>query len=89
MEKLPRIIGSAPSELSLEELEQKLQQEHLRVREGLFSQRTQISKGRRVKSSAKSSSLTPKKFLEMLAERGMTLEDFERLSKLEEKENAS
>jgi|GEM_PF-6129312 len=79
MEQLARIIGPAPSELSLEELLTKLRNEHHRVLEGLTGWReAQISRGRKG-SSREVSTLTKIKAVEK--ELGMTIEELLELAK--------
>ena len=82
MERLVEVIGPAPSEMSLEELEEALKREHSRVSRGL------LDDARPTKRKAKAPSKTAKaKGLEKKF--GMSLEEMERklklLKKLEEK----
>lgn len=84
MEALAKVIGPAPSEMTLEELETAVQKEHYRVAEGLASGARPTKKkatARRVAKASKAKSLE-EKF-------GMSLEEMEKklelLKKLEEK----
>jgi len=82
MEALVRVIGPAPSEMSLEELEQAVRREHSRVAKGLEGG------ARATKRKAKA---PPRKSKAKVLEEkyGMSLEEMERklelLKKLEEK----
>ena len=84
MEALARVIGPAPSEMSLEELEEAVRREHHRVAEGLASGARPTKKKVAAKRVAKA---TKAKTLE--EKFGMSLEEMERklelLKKLEEK----
>ena len=79
MEQLARIIGPAPSELSLEELLTKLRNEHHRVLEGLTSWRAdQTKRGRKVLTKE----VSPLKKIKSLEEElGMTVEQLLELVK--------
>jgi len=82
MENLTRVIGPAPSEMSLEEPEEAIKREHSRVARGLESG------ARPTKGKAKVASRTTR--AKSLEEKfGMSLEEMERklelLRKLEEK----
>jgi len=82
MNKLTRVIGPAPSEMSLEELEKAIKKEHSRVSQGLLSgARPTKKKAKTPTKVAKARSLEEKY--------GMSLEEMERklelLRKLEEK----
>jgi hypothetical protein len=82
MENLTRVIGPAPSEMSLQELEEAIRREHSRVSQGL------LNGARPTKGKAKVASKTTK--AKSLEEKyGMPLEEMERklelLRKLEEK----
>lgn len=82
MEALKRIIGPAPSEMSLQELEEAIKREHSRVSQGLLSgARPTKGKAKAVSKTTKAKSLEEKY--------GMSLEEMERklelLRKLEER----
>ena len=84
MEALVKVIGPAPSEMTLEELEEAVRREHHRVASGLASGARPTKKkvqAKRVAKASKAKSLE-EKF-------GMSLEEMERklelLKKLEEK----
>ena len=84
MEALARVIGPAPSEITLEELEEAIRREHHRVAEGLAGGARPTKKkvtAKRVAKATKAKSLEQKY--------GMSLEEMEKklelLRKLEEK----
>lgn len=84
MKALARVIGSAPSEMTLEELEAAVKREHHRVAEGLAGGARPTKKkvtAKRVAKATKAKSLEQKY--------GMSLEEMEKklelLRKLEEK----
>ena len=84
MEALAKVIGPAPSELTLEELEKILAREHSRVSAGL------LSGARPVKRKLKAKSATQVSKAKALEKKyGMSLEEMGRklalLKKLEEK----
>lgn len=82
MEALIKVIGPAPSEMSLEELEEAIKREHSRVSLGLAS-------GARSTKKKAPSPARPSKAKALEAKYGMSLEEMERklelLKKLEEK----
>lgn len=82
MEALKRVIGPAPSEMSLEELEKAIRREHSRIAEGLAGGARATKK--KAKTPAKMS-----KAKNLEEEFGMSLEEMTRklelLKKLEEK----
>ncbi len=84
MEALVKVIGPAPSEMSLQELEEAIRREHSRVAEGLAGGARPTKKkvaAKRVAKATRAKSLEEKY--------GMSLEEMERklelLKKLEEK----
>ena len=84
MEALARVIGPAPSEMTLDELEEAVRKEHSRVAKGL------ASGARPVKRKLKAKAATAASKAKGLEEKyGMSLEEMERklelLKKLEEK----
>ena len=86
MERLARVIGPAPSEMSLGDLEQSLKREHSRVSKGLEA--GAYSYGERKKKAGRAPSKAAK--IKKLEEKhGIPLEEIERrlelLRKLEEK----
>ena len=82
MERLVDVIGPAPSEMSLEELEEVIKREHSRVSLGL------IAGARSTKKKPKAPT-RPSKAKALEVKYGMSLEEMERklelLKKLEEK----
>ena len=82
MEALIKVIGPAPSEMSLEKLEEAIKREHSRVSLGL------IAGARSTKKKPKAPA-RPSKAKALEAKYGMSLEEMERklelLKKLEEK----
>ena len=84
MEALAKVIGPAPSEMTLEELEEAVKREHHRVAEGLAGGARPTKKRVAAKRAAK---VTKAKSLE--EKYGMSLEEMEKklelLKKLEEK----
>ena len=82
MKALIKVIGPAPSEMSLEELEEVIKREHSRVSLGL------IAGARSTKKKPKTST-RPSKAKALEAKYGMSLEEMERklelLKKLEDK----
>lgn len=84
MEALARVIGPAPSEMTLEELEEAISREHSRISRGL------AGGARPVKRKLKARAATAAGKAKSLEEKfGMSLEEMERklelLKKLEEK----
>jgi len=85
MEVLKRVIGLAPSEMSLEQLEEAIRREHSRVARGLeagaYSYGAKSKKAKAPSQTAKAKTMEEKY--------GMSLEEMERklelLKKLEEK----
>jgi len=82
MEKLARVIGPAPSEMTLPELEEAVRKEHSRVAKGLAG-------GARASKKKPKASPKPSKTKSLEQKFGMSLEEMERklelLKKLEEK----
>jgi len=84
MKNLTKVIGLAPSELPRNELIKRIRKEHQRVSEGVEAY---TSKAKR-KSSGGPRALSATKFLAKLKEAGMTLEQYEKLTKeMEEAES--
>jgi len=84
VEALARVIGPAPSEMSLEELEEAVRREHSRVAKGLAGGARPVK--RKLKAKAATATAKAKSLEEKY---GMSLEEMERklelLKKLEEK----
>jgi len=85
MKNLTKVIGPAPSEMPRDELIKLIRREHQRISEGVEAYTT---KAKRKTSSSGSRSLSATKFLAKLKEAGMTLEQYEELTrKMEEAES--
>ena len=82
MDALARVIRPAPSEMSLEELEEAIRREHSRVSQGLLSGARPTKKKAKAPTKVAKAKRLEEKF-------GMSLEEMERklelLRKLEEK----
>ena len=82
MDALARVIGPAPSEMSLEELEAAIKREHSRVSQGLAGGARPTKKKAKAPSKVAKAKTLEEKF-------GMSLEEMERklelMRKLEEK----
>ena len=85
MDNLVKVIGPAPSEMSLEQLEEAIRREHSRVSKGLEA--GAYSYGAKSKKAKAPSQIAKAKTME--EKYGMSLEEMERklelLKKLEEK----
>lgn len=84
MEKLKRLIGSAPSELSPEELLRKIQVRQTLIAGTLqeFRERMEGSRARAEPKAKKvSETLDLKKLMEQMKERGLNAEDFRKIAR--------
>jgi len=80
MRNLTKVIGPAPSEMSRSDLVALVRREHQRAAAGLEAYVTKSKAKRRVSSGPKQLSAT--KFLAMLKDVGMTLEEYKELQEL-------
>ena len=81
MDKLPRIIGPAPSEMTFEALCDKLTIERERVSRGLYAYLNQPAKVKKKKAASPRKPKADMSLFHQAEALGLTLEDIERMAK--------